>query len=377
MDLSDAIFRTITDQTITGDTDSGLANQTEYYYKVFVVNHHGAVAASNEMSATTFAPGGLESYPFFDDMEGGRRNWDPQDPWVLTDEASNSGSFSWTDSEEGSYADNVSTSLKLSINLGAAIMPVLSFWHIYSVQEGADWIFVEVSSNGGSSWRQVFFATGGVSEWRRAKVDLGDFAGLENVMIRFRFQSNGSVPADGWHIDDVSIGETTAGPIPYPFFDDMQGGTGDWIPGSWGLVDAGHSGVSSWNDSPVGNYALDTWSELVLANVIDLRGAVNPKLTFWHKYNIYDFNGHDGSAWIREHDRGRVYVSNFFGQTGTWEQVATYWGVQADWVREQIDLSKYVGSSSVRIKFVLDDARDTHTSSGINNHHATGGTSTT
>ena len=371
--MSDTLVRTISDQTITGDIDDGLANQTEYYYKVFVVNPHGAVTASNEMSATTFAPGGLVAYPLFDNMEGGRGNWDPQVPWTLTEEASYSGNFSWTDSEAGSYADSVSTSLTIGINLGTAIMPVLSFWHIYSVQENADWILVEVSSNGGSSWRQVFFATGGVSEWRESKVDLGDFAGLENVMIRFRMQSNANTASNGWLIDDIRIDETPGTDVVYPFFDDMEGGTGDWISGSWGHVAEGHSGIQSWNESPQGNYALDTWSELVLSNVIDLSAANNPKLIFWHKYVIYDFgSGHDGQHWINEHDRGRVYVSNFFGQGGTWTQLATFWGTQNDWTKVQIDLSDWVGLSSVRIKFVLDDNRDTHTSSGINNHQRDG-----
>ena len=105
VDLSDTLVTDITDQTNTGDTDDGLANQVTYYYKVFVVNPYGAVAASNELSATTFAPGGLESYPFFDNMESGRRNWNPQAPWALTSEASFSGNFSWTDSVGSSYGD--------------------------------------------------------------------------------------------------------------------------------------------------------------------------------------------------------------------------------------------------------------------------------
>ena len=368
VDLSDNLVRTITDQIITADTDSGLATQTTYYYKVFVVNPHGAVAASNELSATTFAPGGLVAYPFFDDMEGGKGNWDPETPWALTTETSYSGTTSWTDSPGSSYGNSLSTSLRISINLGAAVMPVLSFRHIYSVQQNADWIFVEVSSNAGVSWRQVFFATGGVADWREARVDLGDFAGLENVMIRFRLQSNSNTPADGWHIDDVRIGETTAGPISYPFYDNMQGGTGSWISSSWGLEDVGHNDVTSWHDSPVGNYALDTWSELVLSNVVDLRGAVNPMLTFWHKYTLYD----ETCCYINEHDYGRVYVSNFYGQTGTWEQVAFFTGTQNAWTRAEIDLSKYVGSSSVRIKFVMDDNRDTNGGYGEQNHQRDG-----
>ena len=312
------------------------------------------------------------SYPFFDDVEAGPGVWFYDSPWGRTREDSYSGRYSWTDSPNTGYADNVSTSLRMSIDLSPALMPVLSFRHQYSLQENADYGFVEVSTDGGGSWRQIYFVTGGTSEWLPEMVDLGEYAGKANVMIRFRMASNGSTTSNGWLLDDIRIDETSAGPVEYPFFDDMERGTGDWISGSWGRVTQGHSGIQSWNESPQGNYALDTWSELVLSNAIDLNTAANPKLIFWHKYDIYDFDGHDGSAWIREHDRGRVYISNFYGQGGTWTQLRSYWGKQGEWEMVQIDLADWAGLKSVRIKFVLDDARDTHTSSGINNHQRDG-----
>ena len=379
VDLSDTLVRTITDPTDTGDSDTGLNTQTTYHYKVFVVNPHGAVAASNELSGTTFAAGGLVAYPHFDDMESGRRNWALEAPWALTDEASYSGNFSWTESPGADYANNVNASLTININLGAALMPVLSFRHIYSLQESADWVVAEVSSDGGSNWTQVFSRTGGQAQWTLEMVDLGSWAGQQNVLIRFRMITNTSITADGWHVDDVRIGETPGGPIPYPFFDDAEGGTGSWVSGPWEHTNlaAGHSGVTSWNDNPNVDYHLDAWSEFVLSNVIDLSSADDPMLTFWHKYDIYNWNrsyesGSGHNHYVEEHDRGRVYVSTFFGKGGTWEQVGSFYGVLNQWTRVQINLSKWVGSSSVRLKFVLDDSQDTYTSSGINNHQREG-----
>ena len=76
---------------------------------------------------------------------------------------------------------------------------------------------------------------------------------------------------------------------------------------------------------------------------------------------------------INEHDRGRIYISNYFGQEGTWQSLATYWGTLNEWTRVTIDIpATFVGLDSVRIKFVLDDNRDTHTSSGINNRQRDG-----
>ena len=411
VDLSDTLVREITDPTDTGDTDTGLNTQTNYYYKVFVVNPHGAVAASNELSATTFAAGGLVAYPYFDDMESGRRNWDPEAPWALTDEgvegwnvervdlslytgqligmrfrvradtnltqadgwciddvriddgltsvnypffdnveagpnawffaspwgrtdeAAYSGMYSWTDSPRTGYADSVSSSLHIAIDLSPALMPVLSFRHRYSLQENADYGHVEVSTNGGVSWTKLYSVTGGTSDWLPAMVDMGLYAGVANVMVRFRIETNGNTTSDGWCVDDIRIGETQAGPVQYPFHDDMEGGTGAWISGSWGLVAEGQSGIQSRNDSPKGNYTLDTWSELVLSNVIDLSAANNPKLIFWHKYDIFDHprsyeSGSGHNHYVEEHDRGRVYVSNFYGQRGTWTLLASYYGVE-------------------------------------------------
>ena len=313
-------------------------------------------------------------YPYFDNMDSGSGAWFYDSPWGRTDDISFSGNWSWTDSPDGVYANNISTSLRIRIDLSPANMPVLQFMHRHSLQENRDWGLVEVSTNSGASWKVLYSRTGGQADWKRAAIDLSDYAGNANVLIRFRVKSDGSTTNDGWYVDDVRVSETTAPVLGYPYTNDMEGPTGDWIASSWGLTVDSYGGDFAWSDSPLGNYALDIWSDLILSNVLDLGNAVNPQLTFWHKYDIYNWNrsyepGSGHNHYVEEHDRGRLHISNFFGRAGTWEPLATFWGVVGDWTRFQVDIpSKYVGLNTVRIKFVLDDSRDTYTSSGINNH---------
>ncbi|MEK7353050.1 MAG: hypothetical protein AABZ77_00905, partial [Chloroflexota bacterium] len=369
VDLTDTLVATIDTQSIATYLDSGLLPNTKYFYKVYVLNPGYAFNGSNEVNATTRAPGGVINYPLFDNMENGVGNWVAQSPWALTRDYYHSGNTSWTDSPGLGYNNNASTSLQISVNLGAAVMPVLDFWHKYSFEQNADFGYIEVSINGGSTWSRIYFVTGGSPDWEHEQLDLSGYTGQAQVMLRFRLASDASGTADGWYIDDVSLNETTTPAISYPFSDNMDSGPGSWLSSSWGLVTPGYSTPNAWTDSPKGNYPIDTWAELVLGGVIDLRGAINPRLTFWHKYSIaVPYDGNDD-----EHDYGRVYVSNYYGQSGTWQELANYAGTQSEWTMVQLDLSNYVGLSAVRIKFVLDDNRDNQTYYGGDQSHQADG----
>ena len=64
--------------------------------------------------------------------------------------------------------------------------------------------------------------------------------------------------------------------VSYPFYDDMEGGTGNW---DWNLpwditTENSHSGSNSWSDSPSGGY--DNSVNIVIETSIDLSVAVMP-----------------------------------------------------------------------------------------------------
>jgi bacillopeptidase F (M6 metalloprotease family) len=351
---------TITNVATLTFTDANLAPNTTYYYRVFVFDSRGLAAGSREESGRTAIA--QFSYPFEDGLEGALGGWTAGAPWAAvtlsaSDSHTGAASTVWTDSPAGSYAPSADASLQLSIDLGPAVMPVLSFWQRYSF-ETSDYGFVEVRETGTSAWRRIYGTTG-TSAWYEEKIDLAEYAG-KKVDLRFRVKADAGVVSDGWYIDDVRIAETTVAPIAYPFSDTMETG-GNWLSSSWELLADAHSGIRAFADSPVGAYAPETHSELVLAGTLDMSAAVHPQLSFWHKYEIvrcaYQSSGCgvNNSYYASEYDYGRVYISTNKGQPGTWTQVAAFNGNQASWKKELIDLSAFHGQANVRIKFVMSD----------------------
>ena len=217
--------------------------------------------------------------------------------------------------------------------------------------------------------------------WGEAEVDLTNYAGNAQVYIRFRVQSNGSTNSDGWYIDDVSINETAVA-IPYPFFEDFDGGSSaaNWITSTWDIVGNGHSSPNKITEGDGRNYGPadgaygnnnydwgELWSVLTPAGTVDLSSAVNPRLTFWHRHSFYYASG----SYNDEVDRGRVYISTDHGHGGTWVQLASYSQSQGDWAQKQLDLTAY-RASTVRIMFVMDDNRDTHSYNSYHNRFGWG-----
>jgi hypothetical protein len=297
------------------------------------------------------------SFPWTDDIESGVGSWFAQSPWGLSNVGSHSGQWHWADSPAGSYAPNESTALKVTIDLSGAASPVLKFWQRYSFQPNADWGYVEVSANSGVSWTQASFVTGSEASWRQEKIDLSPWLGNPLVMVRFRLSSNSSSESDGWHIDDVEIVDETKS-ISYPFIETFDDSTSlaDWQTASWEFTTGGRSAPFLAHDSPLGNYPKETFSSLTMAGTIDLRGTVNPVLTFWHKRSLIT---QDVCCWTYEDDYARVYVSPDNGQV--WYSMWAATGSATDWTKATISLSgstgstSFVGASSVRVRFVIDD----------------------
>ncbi len=193
--------------------------------------------------------------------------------------------------------------------------------------------------------------------WTKDRVDLTEYAGNSDLRIRFRIVADGSGVFDGWYIDDVSVAETTNLPIAYPFFDNLEGSDSNWVTGSWARTAPGYGSNMALTDSPVpGSNYLEggkTHHRIILGSTIDLSAAINPRLSFWHKRFLVPFGG---CSWDYERDSARVYVSTFFGQSQTWQEVGRFEGADSDWTRVEIDFSFYAGFTNVRIMFaVVDD----------------------
>lgn len=346
---SNTLMATYYNREQTMFTDEELINPNRwYYYRVFVIDTLSDVSyGSNEVSVKTPGLPTANSYPFFDDMEHGADHFAEDLPWKITSESAHSGSKSWSDSPEMPYSENASHSMYLPVSLAgeSVTMPKLSFWHRYNFQTHYDQGLLEISTNGGSNYSIIFSTTGfSSSNWVMDEVDLTPYLG-QDVILRFRVISDASTQSDGWYIDDIRISEAASDELlPYPFSDDFNDQNHSktiWVSSTWGSANSGHDGTPYWHSRPRGNYynnsgyATTTW--LITASNIDLRNAVNPKLTYWEAH--YDRN-----------DRFFVQVSRDNGVS--WESIQIFDGSMTTWNKQTLSLASYAGDI-IRLRFLV------------------------
>ncbi len=281
---------------------------------IFIVLFLIQCISSNKVHAITA--------PFTDTMERGTGNWEFNTPWDIVEDPLDPYNHCWTDSPGTSYDNNQDITLTTHILLAGLSRPVLTFWQMSKLAE-ADYGYVEVSKDGGNKWATLWKTSGAENKWNWERIDLSNYLETE-IILRFRLVTNGSVQADGWYIDDIRIEETSAPSFPYPFEDDLESGTGNWITGPWGeKAIIGHDQTNCLTDSPAGNYPYRSnhphnnyQIRLIMANTIDLTRAINPQLSFWHKYSFYHCSN--------EADYGQIFVSDSYGLNGTWKSVGVY-----------------------------------------------------
>ncbi|HHW13987.1 MAG TPA: protease, partial [Firmicutes bacterium] len=105
------------------------------------------------------------------------------------------------------------------------------------IEEGWDYGYVEVSTDGGATWQSIPGSittndnpngtnagngiTGTSGGWVAAVFDLSPFAGRE-ILLRFRYSTDTAVQGKGWCIDNVEIPEIG-------FYDDVEAGNSGWV----------------------------------------------------------------------------------------------------------------------------------------------------
>lgn len=202
-----------------------------------VVGVHDLSVAASSATAVSFAvqvadDTAVSTLSFFDNMENGDDNWQvAHDPagssvdWQLDNNNPHSGDNAW-------FGDNIATVsdqyliLPLSIPLEAGSN--LRFWHKYDLEDSYDGGVVEISIDNGDNWEDLGAAmtqngyngqlnasdnplaeretfTGDSDGYIETIVDLSAYA-AEMVQIRFRLGTDDFIAANGWFVDDVSIG---------------------------------------------------------------------------------------------------------------------------------------------------------------------------
>ncbi len=144
--------------------------------------------------------------------------------WELSEARQHSGARSY----HSGYANGICVAVATPpLELTAGESPALDFWTAYDVEFEWDGGVVELSTDGGASWSllplvpdypDAFRAsadacgyleghpafTGTDLTWQQHAADLAAFSG-QTVQVRWIFSTDGSVTAEGWYIDDVTV----------------------------------------------------------------------------------------------------------------------------------------------------------------------------
>ncbi len=288
--------------------------------------------------------------------------------------------------------------------------PMLTFWFRRELSN-SDNLFVEWTKSpnpGPSDWRVAwayYYAAGTNIQraWERIEIDLSflqagtlitDDKTDDDILIRFRLDARSGGPtsvADGVYVDSISIRDYTeeshrlwdpsvntgfgAGQNTR-YTDDVET---DWwerwhTGGTWAAVSYDRrNGVNAFHDSPPQDTSttVQTFAPLEMMRIIDLRSVTSgdrPTLYFWNRYNI----GSSHAIRVQVSTENASYTrsateTNYERRTG-WDDWTTVWSRGGSsrvdtWIREQIDLSGYIGRR-IRVRWVMDAYARSNTRDG-------------
>ncbi len=190
-----------------------------------------STAASNTYTYEVEVANEPFSFAFFqDNIESGLGNWFVSsdltpDTWTLDTGDALDGTFALYAEGSDAPTDQYLTFSSLITVEGSN--PVLSFWHKYNMETGADGAVVEVSTNSGQSWndlgslmfqngyeglinsgtspingRQSF--TGNSDGYVHTLISMINFLN-QDIVVRWRFATDEGTLSTGWHLDDIKF----------------------------------------------------------------------------------------------------------------------------------------------------------------------------
>lgn len=164
----------------------------------------------------------------------------PEQTVTSDDNTPHSGSYEWWSGTD----NNLNTTLSRRIDLTDASTATVSAYISAEIEPGYDFLYAEVSADGGQSWVEIAALDGGDLSWKEVEYDLSGFAG-QQVQFRWRYQTDGGLAMDGAFIDVLEITVDGATVVS----DDVEGGDNGWTAD-------GFSRMSGSTSEQVQNYYL-------------------------------------------------------------------------------------------------------------------------
>jgi len=183
----------------------------------------------------------------------------------------------------------------------------LKFWTWYDIEQDWDYGCVEVSADGGASWQVMpgnitttanpngqnpgHGITGQSGDWVQAVFDLSGYSG-KNVLVRFRYWTDGAAQGLGWTIDDIELVDGSGGTGSVIFSDDVEFGPRDWLAYGWRIfggsenLTAFHYYLAEWRQ-PIGfDASMNGWYNSTYNappyKLIE-RFSADPGLLLWYR----------------------------------------------------------------------------------------------
>ena len=236
---------------------ASLAINADYSFDIWVKVSSDNYSSNDSILNYSFHTSPLvTSFPYLEGFENGDGNWYQKgfnSSWQwgtpaksLINKAAN-GTKAWVTSLTGNYNNNeLSYLYSPCFDLSGLTQPVLSFSHIYSIEDGCpcDYTWVEYSDNGGITWNRLGTnGTGtnwyndptGLNQWRTsfpkwhvASTDIP--TNSSNVRFRIVMSSDAGFNLEGVGIDDIHIFDKASIYTGAPVLNTMQNVSGNnWI----------------------------------------------------------------------------------------------------------------------------------------------------
>ncbi|WP_439330844.1 S8 family serine peptidase [Neobacillus piezotolerans] len=195
-------------------SDSNTANGETYFYVVRAKDYFGNESGnSNEVSVSVTAPVTIYSDNFDGNTDNGWTHSGTRDEW---ERGTPSGTGApvplsapnvWGTDLDGNYESSSNFSLVSPvIDLSQVNNATLAFSHWYELETNYDKGYVEITKDGGTTWTQLgmFSHSTNGKNWSTVSYDIASYAG-QQVQVRFRVTSDGSVVKLGWYIDNFAV----------------------------------------------------------------------------------------------------------------------------------------------------------------------------
>ena len=161
---------------------------------------------------------------FSDDAENGLDNWQTGQGWGIETDTLQAANRAFSDSPYARYQNNADNilSLKQALQLPQADYIYLTYQTHWDVERVYDFATVEISSDSinwqtlqtrnmlkGSGKGQQSSSQSGYDGfrhyWQQEWIDISGYQAGGQAYLRFRLQSDGGVPKDGWYLDNIQV----------------------------------------------------------------------------------------------------------------------------------------------------------------------------